>query len=58
MKLLRGQVWFADLNPIRGSEQAGARPPCPGNFASRKRLPHLSLSILLVLAGLQLNVVR
>ncbi|NER33957.1 MAG: type II toxin-antitoxin system PemK/MazF family toxin [Oscillatoria sp. SIO1A7] len=22
----RGEVWIADLNPIRGSEQAGVRP--------------------------------
>jgi len=22
----RGEVWLADLNPIRGSEQAGTRP--------------------------------
>ncbi len=26
MKLVRGDIWFADLNPIRGSEQAGTRP--------------------------------
>jgi mRNA interferase MazF len=22
----RGEIWFADLDPIRGSEQAGSRP--------------------------------
>jgi mRNA-degrading endonuclease toxin of MazEF toxin-antitoxin module len=22
----RGQIWFVDLNPIRGHEQAGKRP--------------------------------
>lgn len=22
----RGEIWFADLNPIRGHEQAGSRP--------------------------------
>jgi len=22
----RGEIWLADLNPIRGSEQAGTRP--------------------------------
>ena len=22
----RGEIWFADLNPIQGSEQAGVRP--------------------------------
>ena len=22
----RGEVWFADLNPVQGSEQAGVRP--------------------------------
>lgn len=26
MIVKRGQVWLADLNPIRGSEQAGIRP--------------------------------
>src|SRR6266487_2605389 len=26
MTLKRGEVWLADLNPIRGSEQAGIRP--------------------------------
>jgi mRNA interferase MazF len=26
MTVARGEVWFADLNPTRGSEQAGARP--------------------------------
>jgi mRNA interferase MazF len=26
MTVKRGEVWFADLNPIRGSEQAGIRP--------------------------------
>ena len=26
MTIKRGEVWFADLNPIRGSEQAGIRP--------------------------------
>lgn len=26
MNVLRGHVWMADLNPIRGSEQAGTRP--------------------------------
>lgn len=26
MTVRRGEVWFADLNPIRGSEQAGVRP--------------------------------
>jgi mRNA interferase MazF len=26
MTLTRGDVWLADLNPIRGSEQAGIRP--------------------------------
>ena len=26
MTAKRGEVWFADLNPIRGSEQAGIRP--------------------------------
>ena len=26
MSLKRGEVWLADLNPIRGSEQAGIRP--------------------------------
>jgi mRNA interferase MazF len=26
MKPFRGEVWLADLNPIRGSEQAGLRP--------------------------------
>jgi len=26
MKAKRGEVWYADLNPIRGSEQAGVRP--------------------------------
>jgi mRNA interferase MazF len=26
MTVLRGDVWLADLNPVRGSEQAGTRP--------------------------------
>ncbi len=26
MKITRGEIWLADLNPIRGSEQAGIRP--------------------------------
>ena len=26
MKVYRGEIWMADLNPIRGSEQAGRRP--------------------------------
>jgi mRNA interferase MazF len=26
VKIERGEIWIADLNPIRGSEQAGARP--------------------------------
>ena len=26
MRLNRGEVWLADLNPTRGSEQAGVRP--------------------------------
>ena len=25
-RVLRGDVWWADLNPVRGSEQAGVRP--------------------------------
>ena len=24
--ILRGEIWWADLNPVRGSEQAGMRP--------------------------------
>ena len=26
MIVRRGEIWLADLNPIRGSEQAGVRP--------------------------------
>ncbi|MCP3963922.1 MAG: type II toxin-antitoxin system PemK/MazF family toxin [bacterium] len=26
MKAGRGEIWWADLNPVRGSEQAGLRP--------------------------------
>jgi len=26
MIIIRGDIWIADLNPIRGSEQAGKRP--------------------------------
>jgi mRNA interferase MazF len=26
MTVKRGEIWFADLNPARGSEQAGSRP--------------------------------
>lgn len=26
MKIFRGEVWLAHLDPVRGSEQAGARP--------------------------------
>lgn len=25
-RILRGEIWWADLNPVRGSEQAGVRP--------------------------------
>ncbi len=25
-RILRGDVWWADLNPVRGREQAGLRP--------------------------------
>ncbi|MDX2212140.1 MAG: type II toxin-antitoxin system PemK/MazF family toxin [Oculatellaceae cyanobacterium bins.114] len=25
-QLVRGQVWLADLNPVKGHEQAGKRP--------------------------------
>jgi mRNA interferase MazF len=24
--MIRGEVWFASLDPVRGSEQAGTRP--------------------------------
>jgi mRNA interferase MazF len=24
--ILRGEIWWADLNPVRGREQAGVRP--------------------------------
>jgi mRNA interferase MazF len=26
MTVLRGEVWLAEPNPVRGSEQAGTRP--------------------------------
>ena len=26
MTVRRGKIWYADLNPVQGSEQAGARP--------------------------------
>ncbi len=26
MTVKRGEIWLADLNPVRGSEQAGTRP--------------------------------
>ena len=26
MEIKRGQIWYADLSPIRGSEQGGMRP--------------------------------
>ena len=26
MNVLRGEIWWAELDPIRGSEQAGTRP--------------------------------
>lgn len=26
MNVTRGEIWLADLNPVRGSEQAGSRP--------------------------------
>ena len=26
MMVLRGEIWLAQLNPVRGSEQAGTRP--------------------------------
>lgn len=25
-RILRGEIWWADLNPVRGKEQAGRRP--------------------------------
>jgi mRNA interferase MazF len=25
-RILRGEIWWADLNPVRGREQAGTRP--------------------------------
>ena len=25
-RILRGEIWWADLNPVRGREQAGNRP--------------------------------
>jgi mRNA interferase MazF len=25
-RILRGDIWWADLNPVRGNEQAGLRP--------------------------------
>lgn len=25
-RILRGEIWWADLNPVRGQEQAGVRP--------------------------------
>ncbi len=25
-RILRGDIWWADLNPVRGQEQAGTRP--------------------------------
>jgi mRNA interferase MazF len=25
-RILRGEIWWADLNPVRGREQAGVRP--------------------------------
>ena len=25
-QVLRGEIWWADLNPVRGHEQAGVRP--------------------------------
>ena len=25
-RILRGEIYWADLNPVRGSEQAGLRP--------------------------------
>lgn len=25
-RILRGELWWADLNPVRGHEQAGVRP--------------------------------
>ena len=26
MRIKRGDIWLANLNPVRGSEQAGTRP--------------------------------
>ncbi len=26
MKARRGEIWYANLNPVQGSEQAGVRP--------------------------------
>lgn len=35
--MLQGELWFADLNPVKGSEQAGFRPIVilSGNLANK-----------------------
>src|SRR5262249_46555849 len=45
MAAQRGDIWFADLNPIRGSEQAGIRPVVILQNGAIKRFTATGLSI-------------
>jgi len=45
MTVFRGEVWFADLNPTRGSEQAGVRPVI---VFQRDLLNELSATVLAI----------
>jgi len=45
MTVERGQIWLAELNPIRGSEQAGTRPVLILQNNSINRFTHTFLAI-------------
>jgi mRNA interferase MazF len=46
-ELRRGQVWYADLDPVRGHEQAGDRPCVIVSFDPYDRDPRGSLVVIL-----------
>ena len=39
MSILRGEIYFVNLNPVKGSEQAGSRPVLVLSINSINRLP-------------------
>nr|WP_129675128.1 type II toxin-antitoxin system PemK/MazF family toxin [Candidatus Chloroploca sp. Khr17] len=48
MTISRGEIWLADLNPIRGSEQAGVRPVLIFQHDALNRLTTTVMSYLLL----------